>query len=281
LAFKALMESKGNTDALAFARTECLAEMDRRKKGTDAFTSQVKGAGGGDGRYDGAIMLALNSSWDSAALGLHAIFKNNHTWIVETVRWLLEHTQSPVIVRQHPVERLEMGRTSDDYRMLLETHFGVQPRLHFIAAADKINSYDLMARVDAIVVHSSTIGLEAASHGVPVLTASNSYYSDLGFVFRAKDLDDYHELLGRAAARKLDVSEDMKVMALTCYYLTQCCNWIFSDFCPSDFHAWIRQPLDHWYGEKDVKLILETIQAGVPVATLNHGLKYSNLIQVG
>jgi len=40
------------------------------------------------------------------------------------VKFLLEHTTTPVIVRQHPVERLEIARSSDDYRSLLARHFG-------------------------------------------------------------------------------------------------------------------------------------------------------------
>ena len=122
-----------------FAVGAALAEMAKRRAGVDAFASQVQGGHGGDARFDGAVLLALNSSWDAAALGLHAVYRNNSEWIVETVRYLLDHTSAPVIVRQHPAERLAIARTSDDYCGLLREHFGQQPRLHFIAAEETSN----------------------------------------------------------------------------------------------------------------------------------------------
>ena len=59
------------------AMTTGLSEMNKRRQGVDAFASQVQGGHGGDARFDGAVLLALNSSWDAAALGLHAVFKDN------------------------------------------------------------------------------------------------------------------------------------------------------------------------------------------------------------
>jgi hypothetical protein len=274
LAFQSLLESMHDERSMAFARGEALAEMQRRKGGIDAFESQIQGSGSGDSRYDQSIMLALNSSWDSAALGLHAIFKDNSDWIVQTVQYLLDQTESTVVVRQHPAERLDIAKTSDNYRMLLDRHFGTHPRLHFIEASDKINSYDLMSRVRAVVVYTSTIGIEAVANSIPVITASNSYYSELGFVYKAGDVHAYRDLLKRAVSGELSVSEGMKTRALIGFYLTQCCNWIFTDFNPSDFHVWSRQSLDRWYQDKNIQIILETLQRGLPVATINHRIKY-------
>lgn len=252
------------------AMTTGLAEMNKRRQGVDAFASQVKGGHGGDARYDGAVLLALNSSWDAAALGLHTVFKDNTDWIVQTVRFLLEHTSVPVIVRQHPAERLEIARTTDDYGSLLQQHFGNHPRLHFIAAQETINSYALLERVAAVVVYTSTIGTEAAALGKPVITPSSSYYSGLGFVWQCQDLASYQACLRRAAERQLVLTEAMRIDAQLCYYLTQCCNWVFTPFNPSDFQDWSVIDAEQLNVDTQVQRILESIQDNVPVATLNH-----------
>jgi hypothetical protein len=244
--------------------------MARRRGGTDTFLSQVPDGGSGDARYDGGILVALNSSWDSAALGLHAVFTDNTDWIVQTVRYLLEHTEAPVIVRQHPAERLEIARTNDDYQAMLSQNVGAHPRLHFIAAADKINSYDLMQRVRALVVYTSTIGIEAAAHGKPVITPSNSYYARLGFVHRAGSREQYESLLSQAARDELTVDAAQRHDALLCYYLTQCCNWVFSPLNPSDFHQWSHRSLADWYADPNVQRMLVSLRDNVPVAYLNH-----------
>lgn len=245
-------------------------QIAKRRAGTDIFDYQVRGGHQGATGIDGAIMLALNSSWDSAALGVHDVFKTNKDWIVETVRFLLDTTDAPVIVRQHPAERLDFARTTDDYGALLNHHFGDQARLHFIAAADPVNSYALLPRVAAVVVHSSTIGTEAAAFGRVVITPSHAYYADLGFVWHARSLADYQALLSAAARGELQVAEAMRDDAKICYYVTQVRNWIHSSFNPETFHLWKQQPLEHWYLEPTTARMLDSLLDDVPVAVLNH-----------
>ncbi len=272
-AFAQLKASATPASEHHFANEQALAEMAKRRAGTDTFASQVPGSHGGDARFNGAVVLALNSSWDSAALGLHTVFDDNSQWIVETVRFLLDYTAAPVIVRQHPAERLPIAATSDDYAALLHRHIGAHPRLHFIGAAEKINSYDLLERVAAVVVYTSTIGIEAAAEARPVITPSSSYYSKLGFVWRAENLAQYQALLRDAALGGLTVTPTMQQDARLCYYLTQCCNWVFSPLNPADFAVWSRTPLAQWHADATVQGVLQALQANTPVALLNHAAR--------
>lgn len=245
-------------------------EIRKRQQGADTFESQIKDGGAGSDALSGGVLLALNSSWDAAALGLHTVFPGNTEWIVETVRHLLDHTEAPVIVRQHPAERLAFARTTDDYRELLTRHFGAHPRLHFIAAEDPINSYALMERVAAVIVHSSTIGTEAAAFGRPVITGSGAYYSGLGFVWRAEDLATYQSLLVEAASGRLQVTDAMQEDARLCFYVTQCCNWVFSTFNPADYQKWSCESLEHWRHQPATQRMLRSLLENTPVAELNH-----------
>ena len=260
----------GSNDERQFVINAALAEIGRRRAGTDKFASQMLGASGGGERFDGAVLLALNSSWDGAALGLHTVFQGNTQWIVETVRYLLDCTEAPVVVRQHPAERLDIARTSDDYRSLLQKNFGNHPRLHFVAADELVNSYGLLERAAAVVVYTSTIGIEAAGHGKPVITASDSYYSGLGFVWKAIDLATYQSLLSDAASGQLTVTPQMRDDALLCYYLTQCTNWVFTPFNPADFKEWSRFSLDELRNDEKVRTVLKSLEDNIPVSFLNH-----------
>lgn len=253
-----------------FAADSADAEMAKRRAGVDAFASQVQGGGSGDLRYDGAVLIALNSSWDAAALGLHSVYADNTEWIVESTRYLLSHTTASVIVRQHPAERLPIAHTTDDYRSLLRKHFGDHPRLHFIAADQSINSYELLERVAAVVVYTSTIGTEAAALGKPVITPSRSYYSRLGFVWQATELHEYQALLSAAAKSELVVTSTMREDAKLCFYLTQVCNWVFTPFNPADFKDWIRIDPPQLAGDAKTQSVLKSLQENVPVAFLNH-----------
>jgi hypothetical protein len=270
-AFRLLRDewAEGAADrAAALARAD--AEIAQRRQGTDAFESQLAGAGAGGSELEGGILLALNSSWDAAALGLHRAFASNTEWIIGTVRYLLEKTDRPVVVRQHPAERLPIAATSEDYASMLRQAFGTPSRLHFIAAEDPINSYSLLEQVAAVVVHTSTIGIEAAAFGRPVVTGSASYYSQLDFVAGADTREGYEALLGRAARGELAVISAMREDAKLCLYITQCCNWVFSAFNPEDFARWIAEPIARWEGEPAVARMVQAVMSGVPVAVLNH-----------
>jgi hypothetical protein len=272
-AFSLLKEHVSVHGGHEFILKEANEEMNRRRLGADKFSSQIGNSREVDSGLKGAVLLALNSSWDSAALGLHAVFDDSTQWVVETTKYLLEETQVPVIVRQHPVERLELARSSDNYRNLLAREFGDNPRLHFIAADDPVNSYDLLDMVAAVVVYTSTIGIEAAIRGKVVVTASNSYYANLGFVYKADSLSQYQKVLLDAARGACVISPKMRDDALYCYYLTQCCNWVFSSFNPNGFSDWSSKGLDELSKDEKVELVVRAIEQGLPVAYLAHLVK--------
>lgn len=246
------------------------AEIEKRHSGRSSFNyQQASGVADPLDPYKGAILIALNSSWDQAALGLHVVFKDSREWIVESVRWILEHTDAKVIVRQHPAERFDLARTSDDYGALLRQAFGDHERLFFIAAANPLNSYDLLAVSSAVLAYTSTFGVEASALGKPTITASRSYYADLGFVWSAKSRDRYFELLGQAARGELTVTPAMSRDALLCYYTTQVCNWNFTHFNPVSDEFFLR-PLADLLAAPDVDVILSVLESGTPSAVLNH-----------
>lgn len=269
-AFLLLKNHATSREDKAFIFESALAEIGRRRSGTDKFASQIQGTPNVDARFAGAVLVALNSSWDSAALGLHGVFQNSTEWIVETTKYLLENTSAPVIVRQHPVERLDIARSSDNYRDLLIHHFGDHPRLHFIAADEPVNSYDLLEQVVAVVVYTSTIGAEAAAHGKAVVTASRSYYSDLGFVWKATNIAQYQHYLLDAVSGRCVVTPEMRESALCCYYLTQCCNWVFTPFTVTGFAEWSQRELDELNQHESVGTIVQALEQNIPIAFLNH-----------
>jgi Capsule polysaccharide biosynthesis protein len=270
-AFAALSAEASDACARADMIAIANAEVALRKSGTDRFDSQATGSGT-DGRpsFGPCIVIALNSSWDAAALGRYRLFADSLEWIAETVDYLLRDTDATVVVRQHPAERLDFARTSDDYRAFLASRFGAHERLIFIAAADPVNSYDLMREALAFVVHTSTVGIEATMEGKPVITASTSYYSDLGFIWSAASLGEYRDLLGAAASGRLVPDQARIDDATIAYYATQCRNWLVTPFNPADFKRWYRLPLDGIERVPGVDRMMDGILTDIPIALVNH-----------
>ena len=257
-----------------FIVESALLEMMQRRLGIDKFASQIQNPPKKELRFSGAVLIALNSSWDSAALGLHDVYESSADWIIQTIRHLLDKTSVTVVVRQHPAERLEIARTTDDYRSLLKLHFGSNSRLHFIAAEEQINTYDLLEQVVAVVVHTSTIGIEAVALGRAVVTSSRPYYSEIGFIQKATSMVQYHQYLSDAASGRHIVTPAMRKDALYCYYLTQCCNMILSKLNPENFEKWSYLPLDHLLRLREVQMIVKALEQNLPIAYLNHLSKF-------
>lgn len=273
-AFALLKQSAEFAAEKSFILATAEAEMARRRSGTDAFASQLQSAGGAAEVHRGGVLVALNSSWDQAALGLHVVFEDSAEWVFETVRWVLRSTQAPVIVRQHPAERLPAARSSDDYKVMLRERFPNEPRLHFIAAEDPINTYALLHVVPVVVAYTSTVGVEAAALGKVVVTPSRSYYSRLGFVWNALTREEYFQHLAAGLDGKCIVTPQMREDAMCCYYLAQICNWVRTTFSPEAFDEWSQRPLGELRAEAGAQLAVDCLSANYPAALLSHQAKW-------
>ena len=218
------------------------------------------------------MLIALNCSWDSAALRLHCVFNSTHDWIVNTVAFLLANTSVPVIVRQHPAERFLISQTTDNYRKLLLDHFGSDPRIHFIAADDPVNTYDLIDQVLAVVVYTSTVAIEAVIQGKIVITVSCAYYSDLSFVHKASSVDEHCTLLNDAVSGKIESNSRTIINdAFYCYYINQCCNWVATPLNDSDkLLSWANHSILRNCIDNDDEIFLDSIILSVPFAYLRH-----------
>ena len=251
-------------------------EMKRRMMGTDSFSSQVVpaiGRAGEERGYD--IVLPLNHSADLAALQRHNVFKNQTEWILETIAWVLDNSAATIAIRRHPCERIKGLATNDDYQSLIEFRFVKNDRVFYIDSNAPINTYDLIERARVVVPYVSTVGIEAAALGKPVVTEGASCYSELGFVWSAKTREEYFNLLQMALNGELVVDKKKQDDAWRCYYLTQCSNWHHTIFTPqpADFDKWVSENPHDLLNSAKVTDVLEAIDQNIPLSILVHNNK--------
>lgn len=262
---------EARSHAIAAAR----AEFTARAASVDRYGFQAQPAGPNEptaSSASGAIVVPLNVEWDTGALGLHSVFADSIDWITSTVSVILDMDAGPVIVRQHPSERRDLQRSKFDVASILRDRFGGDPRCRFVAAADHVNTYDLVRSARLVLPFVSTIGIESAAMGKPTLISGSAYYADLGFVWSPTSRADYFALLERGVRGDLGLLPDQCDRALVCYYLSAVRNRIWTDFTPQpdDFWQWSQRGLDEIFAEPEVADMLEAIDSGVPVALLRH-----------
>lgn len=221
------------------------------------------------------ILLPLNLSFDTAALGRHKVFDSQMQWIIETAAWVLKKTEASIGIRRHPGEQYKHLASNDDYEGALQECFGDNSRVRYITPTEPINTYDLIIQSRVVVPYVSTVGLEATALGKPVVTEGDSYYAKLGFVWSAESRDEYFALLGRALAGGLVVNEQQQRNALRCYYLTQLCSFLHTSFTPTpnDFDKWVRKSPREVILSQDAIDVLDVVDNNVPLAYILHRRK--------
>jgi hypothetical protein len=268
-AFEWLSGQDPNIRAAAVAAAR--EEFSRRRAGLDPDQYQVS-PGRGAIYAANSILIPLSVVFDQAALGKHHIFSDAADWLVTTIRTLLNETDDQIIVRQHPSERRRLERSAFDVTTLLKDSFGASAQVRLVAAEEVVSTYDLLEQSRLVLPFVSTIGIEAAALGKPVILSGCAYYAGLGFVWSPQTKDEYLALLARGARGELPLLPDQVARAWQSYYLTTVCQRVWTDFTPqpSDFWRWVARDPNEVFDEPDVGDILTALADGTPLSLLRH-----------
>jgi hypothetical protein len=252
--------------------TVARAEFDARVSGRDRAQFQVVEAGGQAPEFPVDVLIPMNVDFDSAALGRHVHFADTTEWVTETIAFTLANSEAHVVVRQHPSERRDLERSRLDLGKHLRDRFGAEPRIRFIEAEQSTSSYDLLRSAGLVVPFVSTFGIEAAALGKTVLLGGASYYGDLGFVWAAHSRAEYFDLLAKGLAYELPALPHQREKAWLCYYLSQCCNRVWTDFTPQprDYWKWCDRSPDELFADPAVADLLTSFDQDVPLVRLRH-----------
>ena len=73
--------------------------------------------------------------------------------------------------------------------------------IHIIGPREEINSYDLVDLASLGLVYTTTIGLEMALKGIPVIVAGQTHYRNRGFTYDPDSWVEYFKQLGLILAK--------------------------------------------------------------------------------
>jgi len=147
--------------------------------------------------------LFTNVTWDSAAQDRDRGFRDMFSWVVDSVRLFASRPETQLVIRVHPAEVRIRGReTRDPVLPRLETVFpSLPPNVRLIPPESTLSSYALMRLARSGLVYTSTIGLEMAMEGMPVVVAGQVHYAGKGFTLDTRGPDDYARVVADALER--------------------------------------------------------------------------------
>jgi hypothetical protein len=144
-------------------------------------------------------LLAANVIGDSLTLGRQVFTASMTEWLQKTVLYFASRPDVQLVVRIHPGERYTHGPSVAD--VVKQALPGLPEHIHLVKADDPVNTYDLVELCDLGLVYTTTVGMEMAMSGVPVIVAGQTHYRMRGFTLDPDTREGYHTLLEQVLAR--------------------------------------------------------------------------------
>lgn len=166
------------------------------------------------------VVMFCNILWDSAVLEKDIGFASMGEWVLEGIQWARTHPEVDLVVRIHPAEvhlvnHPTRERTADHIAANVRS---LPANVRVIPADDPTSSYTFMDEATLGLVYTSTVGLEMATRGVPVLVAADTHYRGRGFTVDPNTPAEYWSEADRLVQDKGIGEERLRVRELACRY---------------------------------------------------------------
>ncbi len=140
------------------------------------------------------VLLATNVLGDSLTLGREVFTHTMEEWIVRTLQYFAGKPNAQLVIRVHPGEVLTHGQSMVD--VIEHVLPDLPEHIHLIKPDDPTNTYDLIAAADLGLVYTTTVGLEMAMSGVPVIVVGKTHYAGKGFTIDPQSWVKYYKMIG-------------------------------------------------------------------------------------
>ena len=212
--------------------------------------------------YD--VIIPLNVMWDAAALGLDDVFENEIEWLQETLRYLMYNTDALVMIREHPVQRMNSDFLYRNYKLDLPIIDKFSDRIKYVSSDADINTYQYIEQCKVVLPYASTVGLEAIMLDKQVVVHTTVYYGK--YICKANSKEDYFEKIKNClyGMQKNNCSKNNIYLA----YLFQMYHSIKTKWSEC-FDIWLEYRLDELNGMEGVDEIIDIIIGNIPAAYNN------------
>lgn len=138
-------------------------------------------------------LLAANVIGDSLTLDRQIFSLNMTEWLKRTVDYFACNPEIQLLIRVHPGERFTQGPSVSG--LVRSTLPEIPEHIRLIEHDSPINTYDLIEISDFGLVYTTTVGMEMAMGGVPVIVAGQTHYRNKGFTLDPETWDQYFRFL--------------------------------------------------------------------------------------
>lgn len=132
------------------------------------------------------VPIFTNVIFDTSQVHANVLFEHMFAWMDQLLEIIKDHPDTLFIIRAHPDElrpnsRKQAEEKVDDW--VAVNKVAELPNVVYIPPLEYISSYALIRRAKFVIAYNSTIGLEAALMGKPVLNGGKARYTQYPCVF--------------------------------------------------------------------------------------------------
>jgi hypothetical protein len=140
------------------------------------------------------VLLAANVLGDSLTLGRNIFAESMSEWITRTVQFFANRPDAQFVIRVHPGEKL-VPQAKSMGTVVREALPEIPKHIHLIGALDNVNTYDLIEIADLGLAYTTTVGVETAMNGIPVISCGQTHYRGRGFTIDPNTWEEYFAAL--------------------------------------------------------------------------------------
>jgi hypothetical protein len=140
------------------------------------------------------VLLAANVLGDSLTLGRNIFAESMSEWITKTVQYFAKRTDVQLVIRIHPGEKI-VPQAKSMGTVVREALPEIPGHIHLIGALDNVNTYDLIEIASLGLAYTTTVGVETAMNGIPVISCGETHYRGRGFTIDPDSWEEYFATL--------------------------------------------------------------------------------------
>jgi hypothetical protein len=132
------------------------------------------------------VPVFTNVVYDTSQVHANVIFPHMFAWLELVAEVIRHHPETLFVIRAHPDEMRPGTKKQSNESVQDWIHSrGIHewPNVVFVGPVEYLSSYELIQRAKFVIVYNSSIGLEAALMGAPVLCGGKARYTQYPTVF--------------------------------------------------------------------------------------------------
>lgn len=220
-------------------------------------------------RFRQTVPVFTNVIFDTSQPHSNVVFTDMFAWLDEVLAIIRENPDTLFVIRAHPDESRPGKESRESVAQWVASRRAAElPNVVFVEPRAYFSSYEMIQRSKFVMVYNSTIGLEAALMGAPVLCAGKARFTQLPTVFFPPTIAEFQRM-ARAflAAEQIAVPAEFRENARRfLYYQLYCTSLPFESLIEEDgiWQGYVRfKDLDYRAFHPDNSPVLRAIVDGV------------------